>query len=291
MANTEEPDLFQPDQVVADKYRVVRLLGMGGVGAVYEVEHIELHRHMALKVLRHEFFANQKVHARFLQEARSAASIRHPGIVTVHDLGTANDITFIAMELMEGEELIAKVQREHPLPIPFVVEVGCDLVDAVAAAHDHGIIHRDLKPQNVFLAREGRRRNVVKVLDFGLAKNMKDYVGVALTRTGDVFGSPLYMSPEQLRNAKDVDGRSDVYAIGVILFECLAGSPPFTGSFHDVVIKIFREPPPLVTEVRPDAPKALADIIDRCVAKKRGDRFSTLHELLASLERVSESLG
>ncbi len=285
MGKAEDPSLFEPGQEVAGRYRILRLLGQGAVGAVYEAEHIDLRRRVAVKVLLQKFFANDRMLARFMQEARSAAAIRHPGIVEIFDLGTADDITFIVMEVLEGEELIARVKRDHPLPVSFVLQIGCDLADAVSAAHDQGVIHRDLKPHNVFLARHGRYRDVVKVLDFGLAKDVGGRVDSPLTRTSDVFGTPVYMSPEQLRNAKHVDHRADIYAMGVILYEALAGVPPFTApNLTDLVLKIAMKDPKPLEEVRDDVPHELARVIDRALRKKRTKRYQTSQELLEALE-------
>lgn len=288
MTTPGDEDLFDPGQELAGKYRIVRRLGKGAMGEVYEAEHVELRRRVALKVLLQRFFEDERMRARFMQEARSAAAIRHPGIVEIYDLGVVQDITFIVMELLEGEELIARVKTSHPLPVTFVLRVGCDLADAVAAAHDHGVIHRDLKPHNVFLARQGRHRDVVKVLDFGLAKDMGGHVDSPLTRTTDVFGTPTYMSPEQLRNAKHVDARADIYAIGCILYEALAGVPPFRAkTLHDLVLKIVLEAPPPLDGFRSDVPPALAQVIGKALAKQRGDRYPTALELLSALERCS----
>lgn len=291
MGKIEDPSSFEPGQEVAGRYRIVRLLGHGAVGAVYEAEHIDLRRRVALKVLLQKFFENDRMLARFMQEARSAAAIRHPGIVEIFDLGTDENITFIVMELLEGEELIARVKRDNPLPLPFVLQVGCDLADAVSAAHDQGVIHRDLKPHNVFLARQGRYRDVVKVLDFGLAKDVGGRVDSPLTRTTDVFGTPVYMSPEQLRNAKHVDHRADIYALGVIIYEALAGEPPFVASnLTDLVLKIALEDPPPLEARRRDVPPELARIIERALSKKRTKRQQSAHELLGELEECADAL-
>ena len=291
MGNSNQ-GLFEAGQHVAGRYQVVRLLGMGAVGSVYEAEHIELRRRVALKVLRRMFFKDERMLARFLQEARTAASVNHPGVVQVFDLGQDDEgVVFIAMEMLEGEELNARIRREHPLPVEFVVRVGCDLADAVAAAHARGIVHRDLKPQNVFLANAGRHRDIVKVLDFGLAK-INEPTQAALTQTGEVFGSPYYMAPEQLRNSKDVDQRTDVYSLGVILYEALAGTPPFKAEkLYDLVLKIATEQPRPLQDVRPDTPDKLIEVIQLAMTKGRDGRFATVREMLDELERVLHALS
>ncbi len=278
---------IEPGRTVAGRYHVKSLLGKGGFGAVYEAEHVELGKTVALKVLLPKLAENGEVVTRFMREARAAAAIGHPGVVEVFDLGREEGVAFIAMEKLEGEELFDRIQREHPLDPAFVARVGADLADAMSAAHEHGIVHRDLKPQNVFLATRGRQKDVVKVLDFGIAKLAEaDPADVPLTRTGQVFGTPLYMSPAMLRGAKDIDGREDVYAMGAILYEALAGHPPFSAAtYPELVLKIASEDPVPLSSARPDVPPALAAIVARAMSRDREARHQSARELAEALER------
>ncbi len=296
MDQPEEFTRFEPGDVVGGRYRIVLPLNEGGMGAVYEAEHTALGRSIALKTLLPQNAGNAKAVMRFLQEAKAAAAIGHPGIVEVFDLGRDGNIVYIAMELLEGEELADRIRREHPLSQGFVLQVMIELCDAVAAAHSHGIIHRDLKPANVFLIDSGRHRDAVKVLDFGLAKLNEDGgIDASITKTGEIFGTPLYMSPEQLLDAKDVDVRSDVYAIGTILFESLAGVPAFRGeSLTALVLVIASGQSQSLVELRDDLSPQLVEIVDKAMKISRDDRYQSVVELrddlescLAELERLS----
>jgi serine/threonine-protein kinase len=277
-------------QLVAARYKVVRRLGAGGMGVVYEAEHTLLGRSVALKVLLPELVGDAEVTARFMREARAAATTGHPGIVEVFDLGVDAGMVFLAMEKLEGEELSVRIKREAPLPHGWVARVGRDIADAVSAAHERGIVHRDLKPQNVFLAREGRNVDVVKILDFGIAKLAEaDRADAPLTKTGAIFGTPLYMAPEQLRGVKDLDGRCDVYAIGAILYECLSGRPPFVApSYPELILQITTEPPRPLSElaVAPSVP--FAEVIERALAKRREDRFGSATALADALDGIGK---
>jgi serine/threonine-protein kinase len=214
---------------------------------------------------------------RFMGEARAAGGLNHPGIVEVVDLDHDGDVHYIAMERLEGEELLARIERESPLPIRFVARIGADIADAISAAHAHTpkIVHRDLKPQNVILARKGPQRDVVKIVDFGIAKLLEaESLEQSLTRSGEIYGTPLYMSPEQLRNSKEVDERTDIYSIGVMLYQALAGVTPFRGeSFSSLVVSITSETPAPLRELRPQIPVALAAVVERAMARDKHDRF------------------
>lgn len=285
---TDQSEELLPGATMAGRYTIERLLGKGGMGAVYEARHAQLGRTVAIKVLLPALAQDAEAVARFVREARAAASIGHPGIVEVFDLGTSEGTAFLAMEKLEGEELFERIQRAHPLPIDWICRVGADVCDAIAAAHAAGIVHRDLKPQNVFLAHRGRERDVVKVLDFGIAKLTEGDRGDApLTRTGQVFGTPLYMPPEQLHGAKDLDGRADVYAIGSMLYEMVTGRPPFTAeTFAELVLKVATAEPRAIEQLRPDAPAALVSLISRAMAKDRDARVESARELCSQLESM-----
>jgi predicted Ser/Thr protein kinase len=278
-----------PGTLVGGRYRVRRTLGVGGFGVVYEAEHVDLGRRVALKLLRRELTENEQIVSRFEQEARAAAAIGHPNIVEVFDLGRAPEGGFIAMELLEGEELADRIARAHPLPEAFVARVGAEVADAMAAAHERGVVHRDLKPQNVFLTRQGRAVDRVKVIDFGIAKLLHRVEG-ELTQTGQVFGTPRYMAPEQLRGAKDMDARVDVYAVGAILFHALTGEAPFDAeTYAELVLKVVTEPVPPIARRRPDVTPAMCEIVTRALAKDPNDRFATARELADALFAHAEA--
>ncbi len=295
MTDLKRSGNLEAGQELAGRYSIEKMLGMGGMGAVYVAEHIALKRRVALKVLLSERTMDERTVQRFKQEAQSAASIGHPGIVEIFDLGEDEETgqTFIAMELLEGEELASRVITGHPLSPVFVAQVGADLTDAIAAAHSHGIVHRDLKPENVFLARKGRHVDIVKVLDFGLAKLIdRKTFDTSITRSGDVFGTPMYMAPEQLRGAKEVDGRADVYAIGAILYEALTGNTPFEAShLAELVLKIMVDPIEPLVEVRPDVPEELALVVEKAMEKEPDDRFQSALEVRDALEEFLDSVG
>jgi serine/threonine-protein kinase len=277
--------------IVAGRYRVCRRLGKGGMGVVYAAEHIELGKTIALKMLLPAYSENAEVVARFLREARSAAAVGHPGIVEVFDLGRDGNHAFLAMELLEGEELHDRIVRARPLAPGWVARVGVEICEAMGAAHARGVIHRDLKPQNVFLVRRPGDVETVKVLDFGIAKLVdSDQPGSALTKTGQIFGTPLYMSLEQMSGNKTVDARTDVYAIGAMLYEALSGDPPFAAeSFMALVLMVTTQEPKPLDSLRSDLPPGLAGIVTRAMAKHVDDRFASADELAAALRPFADA--
>jgi len=281
-ARISAAEALQPGDVVGGRYIVRGLLGVGGMGAVYEAEHSQLRKMVAVKVLLPQLTFDPDATARFFREARTAAAVGHPGIVQVFDLGTdESGLAYLAMEKLEGEELHSRIQRAKPIPAGFAVRVGIELCDAVSAAHEAGVLHRDLKPANVFLSKVGRARDVVKVLDFGIAKLQRETAAEdQVTRSGQIMGTPLYMAPEQLRGMKDVDERIDVYAIGAILYETLAGRAPFrASSYAEVVVNVLREEPEDLALQRPDLPSALIDLVKRAMSKDRETRYRSAREV------------
>ena len=222
-------------KVLADRYRLVRKIGEGGMGEVYEAQHVYIDRRVAIKTLRAEILANPEATSRFQQEARAASTIGHENIVSIEDFGQLEGgAVYMAMEYLEGCSLAERVRRGPPLERAEILDVLRQVCRGLGAAHDKGIIHRDMKPENIFLARGQRERaghTAVKILDFGIAKVQHRGGGAAgaqLTQTGAVFGTPFYMSPEQALG-KPLDGRTDVYSVGVILYELFAGRVPFEG--------------------------------------------------------------
>jgi eukaryotic-like serine/threonine-protein kinase len=269
---------------IVGRYSIVRRLGAGGMGAVYEAQHVELGKQVALKVMLPELSAKGDMVRRFMNEARAAARIGHPGIIEVFDLGVDGSLAYIAMEKLEGEELQARIQRDGQLSVPWVIRIGMEMADAIEAAHESGIVHRDLKPANVFLARRGRQQDLVKILDFGIAKLTQSDSGGFETSTGAIFGTPLYMAPEQFRDSKQVDRRTDVYAIGAILYHALAGAPPFRGpTLPELIYQITAVAPPPIASVRSDVPEWLDRVLSRALAKEAGERFQKARELADAL--------
>ncbi len=282
-------------QTLAGRYAVVRKLGEGGMGAVYLATHTVLDKAIALKVLHGEFARKQDLVDRFMQEAKSASRIRHQNVIDISDFGTTNDgLVFFAMELLQGHDLhdeIARAKLNHELlPWERSKHIFLQICSALAAAHAHGIIHRDLKPENVYLIDFLGDPDFVKLLDFGIAKLTEvDEGGRKLTKTGMLFGTPEYMSPEQARG-EAVDARVDVYAMGCILYQLVCGRVPFEAdNFMGVLSQHLTEPPPVIPPELFDqigAPRALWGVIDRALVKDRHQRWSTIDELANAIRSV-----
>lgn len=282
-------DTIAPGVVIAGKYKVEREIGRGGMGVVFAALHVDLDQPVAVKIL-HDYAAyDQAAVARLLREARAAAKIASNHVVRVMDVGALPDGgAYIAMELLEGRDL-ADILREHgPFQVVEAVDMMIEACDAVAAAHGAGIIHRDLKPANLFVAEMPDGSSMVKVLDFGVSKIVpksgQTPLPGELTQTGQIFGSPSYMSPEQLRSATDVDGRTDIWALGVVFYELVSGKLPFAGtSMADVLAAVVRDTPKILSLVCPSVPPELAQVIDRCLEKDPRDRFADVVELTHAL--------
>lgn len=237
---------WEVGHTVAERYRLVARLGQGGMGSVWRAEHLSLKTPIALKRIDGELVGSQEAIQRFEREAQAAASLRSTHVVQILDHGVDGDTPFIAMELLQGESLADRLAREQRLPARETVDIMTQVGRAMTLAHGAGIVHRDLKPENVFLVREGEQE-VVKVLDFGIAKHTSRVQEIAVeTRSGTLLGTPYYMSPEQARGDKRVDHRTDLWAMGVIAYECLTGFRPFSGeSLGDLLLKICSDPIPV----------------------------------------------
>ncbi|HTL38491.1 MAG TPA: protein kinase [Kofleriaceae bacterium] len=278
---------------VGSKYVVVRELAHGGFGHVYVGRDTELDREVAIKVLRPEYSSSSQHVQRFLQEARAAARITHPGIVTVFECGTSAETVYIAMELLVGETLEARVRRAGKVPPGDAIELCRQLAAALEAAHGAGIVHRDLKPPNIFLVPDtttvGGVR--VKVLDFGIAKLAGSKI--EQTRASKIIGTPAYMSPEQCKSGQKIDHRTDVYSLGCIVFEMLTGKPPFVGDPYDVAVMHQFTAPPKIRETVTTVPRMLDALVEQMLAKSADDRPLTMGAVLDELaswgqERYSE---
>jgi serine/threonine-protein kinase len=279
MTDSQPPALESGREL--DEYRIIRRVGVGGMGSVYEAEHVALGRRVALKTLNPEVAHNADIRARFVREGQAVARIRHPNIVGVSHVGEVEKMTYLVMDFLDGEDLASRIAREGPLPSADAVEIVLAVVSAIDAAHDAGVIHRDLKPANVFLERT-RRGMVPKVLDFGISK-VADRTG-EVTRSLALLGSPHYMSPEQARSSKNVDWRTDLYAIGVILYECLTGRRPFVGeTIFELVYAISSEDPVAPSERNPALPTGIDDVVLRAMARRPEDRFASLRAFALAL--------
>ena len=273
----EEEETLPPGTELG-RYQVTRLMGRGGMGAVYEGTHRDLKKRVAIKTLHPSVAATPGARARFLREGEAASRIRHPNVVDVTDVGTEKGIAYLVMEFLEGEDLSALLARTGALPFAESVDLMLPVFAAISVAHDEGVIHRDLKPENIFLARERHGRPEPKVLDFGISKiSSSGGNTLALTGTGASMGTPYYIAPEQVRSAAGVDARSDQYALGAILYECVTGQRAHRGETIYEVIRSVGEgsfPPPRVH--RPDIPPELESAILRAMGLEPGQRFTSV---------------
>ncbi len=267
------------------RYRIVARIAEGGMGVVYRARHAIIDKDVAIKVLRPEYLANAEVLQRFLTEAQAASAIGSEHIIDINDFGRLpSGATFIVMEFLDGESLGQRLERQERLSETETLSLSLQIAGALQAAHGASIIHRDLKPDNVFLKRRGSE-SFVKVLDFGIAKVAS--AENARTREGKVVGTPYYMSPEQA-SGKPVDHRTDVYALGVILYQCLTGRLPFVGDNALAVLSqhIYAEPAPL-RSLAPDVSRGLAAVVHKCLSKAPEERYATMSELQSDLSRVA----
>jgi len=279
-----DPQLPQPGALVAEKYRIDRVLGVGGMGVVYAATHELLRQQVALKLLLPEVAKNKEAVARFLHEGRATARLQSAHVVRVTDVGMVDTTPFLAMELLSGEDLGEIVTARPRILVTETVDWLLEAMEGLAHAHAAGIIHRDLKPSNLFLARVGEA-SVIKVVDFGISKSIGD--GSAhVTATSAVLGSPAYMAPEQLRSSKHVDARADVWSLGVIAFELLTRNMPFNGdNVGEVFANVLEKAPPRPTALRAEIPGPLEQAILRCLQKNPDDRYPNIAELAKAIAR------
>jgi serine/threonine-protein kinase len=277
-------------KVIADRYKVIDKLGEGGMGVVYLAEHVFIEKRVAVKILSEDFARKADLVARFMQEAKAASKIGHENIIDITDFGeTASGSVFFVMEFLDGADLAHHVREAGALPLARVRTIMNQLCRALGAAHAKGIIHRDLKPENIFLIERNGRPDFVKVLDFGIAKmSSLDEGGARLTRTGMIFGTPEYMSPEQAKGDRP-DHRVDIYAAGCILYEMLTGDVPFHAeTFMGVLTKhMFEQPEPLLQRApQSNVPPSVEAVVMKALAKDRDQRYQTMKELALALEEA-----
>ncbi len=278
-------------RVIAEKYQLESVAGTGATGSVYRGRHVELGRPMAIKILAPHLVDNPTAKARFRREARAASKLDHPNSVHVVDFGIEPDgTTYLVMEFLEGRELFKAIYEDWPLGAERTAKIMAQVLSVLSAAHELGIVHRDLKPENVMLVskltEDGERREIVKVADFGIAKSIAGTASedsLNLTRDGTVHGTPEYMSPEQARG-EELDGRTDLYACGIMLYEMMTGTLPFVGeSAFEVILKHLSDRVEAPTKRRPDCDPRLEPVVLRALSKKREDRFQDAREMRNAL--------
>lgn len=289
---------FSPGDIIDEKYRIVRLIGEGGMGYVYEGMNLRIKRRVAIKVLNADIAASSDMKRRFEREAQVAAKIGSPHICDVLDLGDLpSGESYLVMEFLEGEGLDSRIDRslDGRVPPPELSVLCYQMLEGLAAMHEAGIIHRDIKPANAFIARSSaaaNAREVVKLLDFGISKFQNDEAAKHVTQTGALLGTPVYMSPEQARGERTVDNRSDIYSVGVILYRAITGRLPFEGdNFQQLLFKIALEPAPPLAELAPEVDEGFRAIIDKAMAKSPDDRYATAREMQEALVAWDRSQG
>ncbi len=294
-------------QVLAGKFRIERVLGQGGMGIVVAATHLQLDERVALKFLLPEALNNPEAVERFAREARAAVKIKSEHVARVSDVGTLESGSpYMVMEYLHGEDLASYVRRHGATPIPEAIEFLLQACEAIAEAHALGIVHRDLKPANLFVTRRVDGSPCIKVLDFGISKLTVPGASpeLGMTKTHSIMGSPLYMSPEQMSSTRNVDMRTDIWALGVILYETLTGRVPFDAeTMPQLCGMILQDPPRPLRDLRPDVPEALQAVVLHCLEKNREHRYGNVAELAMALapfgtavaqrsaERISRVLG
>jgi eukaryotic-like serine/threonine-protein kinase len=287
LATAPPPPLI--GQTLGGKYRAIRVLGEGGMGAVYECEHIALHRRVAVKVLHPQQAKKKASVARFQNEAHVAGAIGHPNICEIYDVGELSDSSpFLVMELLQGETLAERIASEGALPFDDIIDVTSQVLSGLIAAHDKGIIHRDIKPENVFLTSRAGLPAMVKLLDFGISK-VAGADELHLTKTGMVMGTPFYMSPEQARGDRNLDNRVDIYATGVMMYECLTGRRPFHASnYNALLMQILTTDPRPPQDLRPAVPEGFSKVLAKAMQRDREKRYQSASEFQRDVQLLRD---
>ena len=263
--------------VLADKYRVERILGIGGMGMVVLATHLELESQVAIKFMLPAALESTDAAARFLREARATSRLTNDHVCRVTDVGRfEGGQPYIVMEYMEGYDVGTLLKRKGAQPVAVAVDYILQACEGMAEAHGHGIVHRDLKPDNLFLATRADGDQIIKILDFGISKAA--VTGIA-TKTGDIMGSPAYMAPEQMQSTKDVDQRADIWSLGVILYQLISGRMPFIAdTLPALCLAVINEEPPSLESIRKDLPHGLAQVVMKCLSKNRDERYLNVHQ-------------
>jgi eukaryotic-like serine/threonine-protein kinase len=276
--------------LIAGKYRVEGVIGVGGMGIVVAARHEQLDQRVAIKFVRNPSLGNNEGVERFLREARAAVRLKSEHAARVLDVGALDSgVPFMVMELLEGNDLAQVLEERGPVSVAVAADWIVQACEALAEAHAAGIVHRDLKPQNLFLARTVGGATKIKVLDFGVAKSVESMASGpgALTQTRAMLGSPIYMAPEQMRSSRDVDARADVWALGVVLFELLTRRCPYEAdTLPELCLKVVTDPPMSIRKLLPEAPATIVEVIDRCLERDVSKRFANAAELASALEPV-----
>ena len=277
---------------VAGKYRVDRMIGRGGMGAVFQAVNLAIGKRVALKFLNHEAAQNREACQRFQREAEAAGMAESAHIVQIFDSGvTDSGLPFLVMELLSGEDLRARLRREGRLGVAAALQIVSQVLRALVCAHEAGIVHRDLKPDNVFLCARDDQPSFVKVVDFGISKVARARAADTLTSHGTVLGTAFYMSPEQAQSFADIDGRTDLFSVGAILFEMLAGKPPHVApTYEAVLIAICTHAAVDVRTLAPEVPAAVAALIGRALERDRDRRFQSAREFLTAVSSLEGTL-
>ena len=283
--HSEHDRPVRPGDVLAGKYRVEHILGEGGMGIVVAATHLQLEQMVAIKLVLPSMLKSATVVERFLREARAAVRLKSAHVAKVLDVGMLESgAPYMSMEYLEGHDLGQVLEQEGSISVERAADYVVQACEAVAEAHSLGIVHRDLKPQNLFLARGIGGAPILKVLDFGISKVASEAAS-GLTQSQVTIGSPLFMAPEQMRSAKSVDGRADIWAMGVVLYKLLSGEVPFEAeTMPELVFKVVNDPPRPLHDLRPDLPPALLATVERCLEKDPARRFEDIAELATALE-------
>jgi serine/threonine-protein kinase len=278
-------------KTIAGRYVLRSLLGAGGMGAVYEAEHLGIGKRVAIKFVDQEWITDEQVLTRFAREARAMSAIESPHIVQIFDAGTEDGRPFLVMELLRGEDLGQRLRRANKVALTEALHIIAMVLKGLSKAHAAGIVHRDLKPDNIFLVQMDADPVFAKIVDFGVSKieRPKNRTSpLALTGRGTVLGTPFYMSPEQAQAAADLDGRADIFSVGTILFECLAGRPPHTGeTYEQIILAICMRDAPNLQKLDPTIPEPVAALVAKALSRDRANRFESADVMLAALHELS----